>query len=170
MVGTLELLVAENYLLVHLNGGTSRAQVPPLSWIRQCYRTLDRRWASEQGAMSLFYLLWFYFSFVNLHPFPSFHSFYFHLVLPLFCPSTPLSKPVLSSVLSWDQRNQVSNLAFANQLCDFGFVCVRAGGLVGCLFLSALWLWTSHLTFLGLSFLICNMKKYLCCWVFVKIK
>ncbi|XP_059529801.1 bcl-2/adenovirus E1B 19 kDa-interacting protein 2-like protein isoform X3 [Myotis daubentonii] len=43
MVGTLELLVAENYLLVHLNGGTSRAQVPPLSWIRQCYRTLDRR-------------------------------------------------------------------------------------------------------------------------------
>ncbi|XP_027274479.1 bcl-2/adenovirus E1B 19 kDa-interacting protein 2-like protein isoform X2 [Cricetulus griseus] len=43
MVGTLELLVAENYLLVHLSGGTSRAQVPPLSWIRQCYRTLDRR-------------------------------------------------------------------------------------------------------------------------------
>ncbi|XP_036309098.1 bcl-2/adenovirus E1B 19 kDa-interacting protein 2-like protein isoform X2 [Pipistrellus kuhlii] len=43
MVGTLELLVADNYLLVHLNGGTSRAQVPPLSWIRQCYRTLDRR-------------------------------------------------------------------------------------------------------------------------------
>ncbi|XP_023572160.1 bcl-2/adenovirus E1B 19 kDa-interacting protein 2-like protein [Octodon degus] len=43
MVGTLELLVAENYLLVHLSGGTSRAQVPPLSWIRQCYRALDRR-------------------------------------------------------------------------------------------------------------------------------
>uniref|UniRef100_A0A8C6QEG9 Bcl-2/adenovirus E1B 19 kDa-interacting protein 2-like protein n=1 Tax=Nannospalax galili TaxID=1026970 RepID=A0A8C6QEG9_NANGA len=42
MVGTLELLVAENYLLVHLSGGTSRVQVPPLSWIRQCYRTLDR--------------------------------------------------------------------------------------------------------------------------------
>lgn len=29
IVGTLELLVAENYLLVHLSGGTSRAQVPP---------------------------------------------------------------------------------------------------------------------------------------------
>ncbi|XP_005414538.1 PREDICTED: bcl-2/adenovirus E1B 19 kDa-interacting protein 2-like protein isoform X2 [Chinchilla lanigera] len=43
MVGTLELLVAENYLLVHLSGGTSRAQVPPLSWIRQCYRALERR-------------------------------------------------------------------------------------------------------------------------------
>uniref|UniRef100_A0AAA9T574 BCL2 interacting protein like n=1 Tax=Bos taurus TaxID=9913 RepID=A0AAA9T574_BOVIN len=43
IVGTLELLVAENYLLVHLSGGTSRAQVPPLSWIRQCYHTLDRR-------------------------------------------------------------------------------------------------------------------------------
>nr|XP_048283878.1 bcl-2/adenovirus E1B 19 kDa-interacting protein 2-like protein isoform X2 [Myodes glareolus] len=43
MVGTLELLVAENYLLVHLSGGTRRSQVPPLSWIRQCYRTLDRR-------------------------------------------------------------------------------------------------------------------------------
>lgn len=43
MVGTLELLVAENYLLVHLSGGTCRAQVPPLGWIRQCYQTLDRR-------------------------------------------------------------------------------------------------------------------------------
>lgn len=43
MVGTLELLVAENYLLVHLSGGTSRAQVPPLGWMRQCYHALDRR-------------------------------------------------------------------------------------------------------------------------------
>ncbi|XP_074044875.1 bcl-2/adenovirus E1B 19 kDa-interacting protein 2-like protein isoform X2 [Macrotis lagotis] len=43
IVGTLELLVAENYLLVHLSGATCRAQVPPLSWMRQCYRTLDRR-------------------------------------------------------------------------------------------------------------------------------
>lgn len=43
MVGTLELLVAENYLLVHLSGGTSRAQVPALAWMRQCYHALDRR-------------------------------------------------------------------------------------------------------------------------------
>ncbi|XP_045151565.1 bcl-2/adenovirus E1B 19 kDa-interacting protein 2-like protein isoform X2 [Echinops telfairi] len=43
MVGTLELLVAEHYLLVHFSGGTCRAQVPPLGWIRQWYRTLDRR-------------------------------------------------------------------------------------------------------------------------------
>ncbi|XP_026912031.1 bcl-2/adenovirus E1B 19 kDa-interacting protein 2-like protein isoform X3 [Acinonyx jubatus] len=43
MVGTLELLVAENYLLVHFSGGTTRAQVPPLGWMRQCYHALDRR-------------------------------------------------------------------------------------------------------------------------------
>ncbi|XP_045400973.1 bcl-2/adenovirus E1B 19 kDa-interacting protein 2-like protein isoform X2 [Lemur catta] len=56
MVGTLELLVAENYMLVHLSGGTSRAQVPPLSWIRQCYHTLDRRWKKKLDDLIFFRL------------------------------------------------------------------------------------------------------------------
>lgn len=66
MVGTLELLVAENYLLVHLNGGTSRAQVPPLSWIRQCYRTLDRRLRKNLRALVVVHATWYMKAFLAL--------------------------------------------------------------------------------------------------------
>ncbi|XP_006861454.1 PREDICTED: bcl-2/adenovirus E1B 19 kDa-interacting protein 2-like protein [Chrysochloris asiatica] len=59
MVGTLELLVAENYLLVHFSGGTCRAQVPPLSWIRQCYRTLDRRLRKNLRALVVVHATWY---------------------------------------------------------------------------------------------------------------
>uniref|UniRef100_A0A4X2LE82 Bcl-2/adenovirus E1B 19 kDa-interacting protein 2-like protein n=2 Tax=Vombatus ursinus TaxID=29139 RepID=A0A4X2LE82_VOMUR len=72
IVGTLELLVAENYLLVHLNGGTSRAQVPPLSWIRQCYHTLDRRLRKNLHALLVVHATWYVKAFlVMLRPFIS---------------------------------------------------------------------------------------------------
>ncbi|XP_044532075.1 bcl-2/adenovirus E1B 19 kDa-interacting protein 2-like protein [Gracilinanus agilis] len=72
MVGTLELLVAENYLLVHLSGGTSRAQVPPLNWIRQCYRTLDRRLRKNLRALVVVHATWYVKAFlVMLRPFIS---------------------------------------------------------------------------------------------------
>ncbi|XP_004618184.1 bcl-2/adenovirus E1B 19 kDa-interacting protein 2-like protein [Sorex araneus] len=66
MVGTLELLVAENYLLVHLSGGTSRAQVPPLSWIRQCYCTLDRRLRKNLQALLVIHATWYVKAFLAL--------------------------------------------------------------------------------------------------------
>ncbi|XP_015358447.2 bcl-2/adenovirus E1B 19 kDa-interacting protein 2-like protein isoform X1 [Marmota marmota marmota] len=66
MVGTLELLVADNYLLVHLSGGTSRAQVPPLSWIRQCYRTLDRRLRKNLRALVVVHATWYVKAFLAL--------------------------------------------------------------------------------------------------------
>ncbi|XP_039316069.1 bcl-2/adenovirus E1B 19 kDa-interacting protein 2-like protein [Saimiri boliviensis] len=66
LVGTLELLVAENYLLVHLSGGTSRAQVPPLSWIRQCYRTLDRRLRKNLRALVVVHATWYVKAFLAL--------------------------------------------------------------------------------------------------------
>ncbi|XP_019595532.2 bcl-2/adenovirus E1B 19 kDa-interacting protein 2-like protein isoform X1 [Rhinolophus sinicus] len=59
MVGTLELLVAENYLLIHLSGGTSRAQVPHLSWMQQCYRTLDRRLRKNLCALVVVHATWY---------------------------------------------------------------------------------------------------------------
>lgn len=65
-MGTLELLVAENYLLVHLSGGTSRAQVPPLSWIRQCYRTLDRRLRKNLRALVVVHATWYVKAFLAL--------------------------------------------------------------------------------------------------------
>ncbi|XP_054940309.1 bcl-2/adenovirus E1B 19 kDa-interacting protein 2-like protein isoform X4 [Physeter macrocephalus] len=66
MVGTLELLIAENYLLVHLSGGTSRAQVPPLSWIRQCYHTLDRRLRKNLHALVVVHATWYMKAFLAL--------------------------------------------------------------------------------------------------------
>ncbi|KAM9685838.1 bcl-2/adenovirus E1B 19 kDa-interacting protein 2-like protein [Trichechus inunguis] len=66
IVGTLEVLVAENYLLVHLSGATSRAQVPPLSWIRQCYRTLDRRLRKNLRALVVVHATWYVKAFLAL--------------------------------------------------------------------------------------------------------
>ncbi|XP_044095121.1 bcl-2/adenovirus E1B 19 kDa-interacting protein 2-like protein [Neovison vison] len=66
MVGTLELLVAENYLLVHLSGGTSRAQVPPLGWMRQCYHTLDRRLRKNLRALVVVHATWYVKAFLAL--------------------------------------------------------------------------------------------------------
>ncbi|XP_025784120.1 bcl-2/adenovirus E1B 19 kDa-interacting protein 2-like protein [Puma concolor] len=66
MVGTLELLVAENYLLVHLSGGTTRAQVPPLGWMRQCYHALDRRLRKNLRGLVVVHTTWYVKAFLAL--------------------------------------------------------------------------------------------------------
>ena len=43
VIGTLELLVAENYMIVYLNGATSRRKMPSVGWLRKCYQQVDRR-------------------------------------------------------------------------------------------------------------------------------
>uniref|UniRef100_V9KWM1 BCL2/adenovirus E1B 19 kDa protein-interacting protein 2 n=1 Tax=Callorhinchus milii TaxID=7868 RepID=V9KWM1_CALMI len=43
VIGTLELLVPDNYIIVYLNGATTRNRVPSISWLKQCYQTIDRR-------------------------------------------------------------------------------------------------------------------------------
>lgn len=43
VIGTLELLVAENYMIVYLNGATSRKKMPTVGWLRKCYQQIDRR-------------------------------------------------------------------------------------------------------------------------------
>lgn len=43
VIGTLELLVAENYMIVYLNGATTRRKMPSLGWLRKCYQQIDRR-------------------------------------------------------------------------------------------------------------------------------
>ncbi|KAK2489987.1 hypothetical protein MC885_014906, partial [Smutsia gigantea] len=44
VIGTLELLVAENYMIVYLNGATTRRKMPSLGWLRKCYQQIDRRY------------------------------------------------------------------------------------------------------------------------------
>lgn len=59
ITGTLELMVAENYLLVCLNGATPRSQIPSFSWIKQCYQTIDRRLRKNLKSLMIVHPTWF---------------------------------------------------------------------------------------------------------------
>lgn len=43
VISTLELLVAEDYMIVYLNGATPRRRMPGFSWLKRCYQMIDRR-------------------------------------------------------------------------------------------------------------------------------
>lgn len=43
VVSTLDLLVAQDYVLIYLNGACKKRNLPGLSWLRQCYKMIDRR-------------------------------------------------------------------------------------------------------------------------------
>lgn len=43
VINTLELLVAEDYMIVYLNGATPRRRLPGFTWIKKCYQMIDRR-------------------------------------------------------------------------------------------------------------------------------
>uniref|UniRef100_A0A8C8RSQ8 Bcl-2/adenovirus E1B 19 kDa-interacting protein 2-like protein n=2 Tax=Pelusios castaneus TaxID=367368 RepID=A0A8C8RSQ8_9SAUR len=59
IIGTLELMVAENYILVCLNGATPRSQIPSFGWIKQCYQTIDRRLRKNLRAMIIVHPTWY---------------------------------------------------------------------------------------------------------------
>ncbi|KAF0024083.1 hypothetical protein F2P81_022885 [Scophthalmus maximus] len=42
VVGTLDLMVAENYVMVYLCAGGQKDKLPEFSWLRECYTTIDR--------------------------------------------------------------------------------------------------------------------------------
>lgn len=43
VVSSLELLVAEDYMIVYLNGATPRRKMPGISWLKRCYQMIDRK-------------------------------------------------------------------------------------------------------------------------------
>ncbi|XP_055648243.1 bcl-2/adenovirus E1B 19 kDa-interacting protein 2-like protein isoform X3 [Falco peregrinus] len=43
IMGTLERTVADRYILVCLSGAAARGQIPSFSWMKRCYRAMDRR-------------------------------------------------------------------------------------------------------------------------------
>ncbi|XP_027142453.1 bcl-2/adenovirus E1B 19 kDa-interacting protein 2-like protein isoform X2 [Larimichthys crocea] len=43
VIGTLDLMVAENYVIVYLCAGGQKDKLPGISWLRECYTTIDRR-------------------------------------------------------------------------------------------------------------------------------
>ncbi|CAJ0967972.1 unnamed protein product [Ranitomeya imitator] len=42
VISSLELLVAEDYMIVYLNGATPRRRMPGLGWLKKCYQMIDR--------------------------------------------------------------------------------------------------------------------------------
>lgn len=43
VVSSLELLVAEDYMIVYLNGATPRRKMPGIVWLKRCYQMIDRK-------------------------------------------------------------------------------------------------------------------------------
>lgn len=43
VVSSLELLVAEDYMIVYMNGATPRRKMPGISWLKRCYQMIDRK-------------------------------------------------------------------------------------------------------------------------------
>lgn len=50
VISSLELLVAEDYMIVYLNGATPRRRMPGIGWLKKCYQMIDRRWGPPRGA------------------------------------------------------------------------------------------------------------------------
>ncbi|KAG8440381.1 hypothetical protein GDO86_006221 [Hymenochirus boettgeri] len=59
VIGTLEMLVAENYMIVYLNGATTRRKMPSLGWLRKCYQQIDRRLRKNLKALIIVHPSWF---------------------------------------------------------------------------------------------------------------
>nr|XP_021532431.1 caytaxin [Aotus nancymaae] len=49
VISSLELLVAEDYMIVYLNGATPRRRMPGIGWLKKCYQMIDRRWGTPQA-------------------------------------------------------------------------------------------------------------------------
>ncbi|KAI5223500.1 Caytaxin [Manis pentadactyla] len=49
VISSLELLVAEDYMIVYLNGATPRRRMPGIGWLKKCYQMIDRRGVRGSG-------------------------------------------------------------------------------------------------------------------------
>ncbi|XP_066491343.1 BCL2/adenovirus E1B 19 kDa protein-interacting protein 2 isoform X2 [Tiliqua scincoides] len=59
VIGMLELLVAEDYMIIYLNGATTRRKMPSLGWLRKCYQQIDRRLRKNLKSLIIVHPSWF---------------------------------------------------------------------------------------------------------------
>ncbi|KAM6229023.1 bcl-2/adenovirus E1B 19 kDa-interacting protein 2-like protein isoform 3-T3 [Spheniscus humboldti] len=59
IVGTLERTVADRYVLVCLSGAAARGQVPSFSWMKRCYRAMDRWLRKSLQAVIIVHPTWY---------------------------------------------------------------------------------------------------------------
>uniref|UniRef100_A0A8C7VQL3 CRAL-TRIO domain-containing protein n=1 Tax=Oncorhynchus mykiss TaxID=8022 RepID=A0A8C7VQL3_ONCMY len=59
IVGTLDLMVAENYVIVYLCAMAQRNKLPGIGWLRECYTTIDRRLRKSLKALYIVHPTWY---------------------------------------------------------------------------------------------------------------
>ncbi|KAM8866662.1 uncharacterized protein ACB058_007471 isoform 1-T1 [Synchiropus picturatus] len=59
VISTLELMVAEDYMIVYLNGATPRRRMPGFSWMKRCYQMIDRRLKKNLKLFFIVHPSWF---------------------------------------------------------------------------------------------------------------
>ncbi|XP_051978147.1 caytaxin-like [Xyrauchen texanus] len=59
VVSNLEMLVAEDYLIIFINGGTPRSKMPGISWLKKCYQMIDRRLRKNLKSLIITHPSWF---------------------------------------------------------------------------------------------------------------
>ncbi|XP_060092531.1 protein prune homolog 2 [Heteronotia binoei] len=97
VISTLELMVAEDYMIVYLNGATPRRKMPGLGWMKRCYQMIDRRLRKNLK------------SFIIVHP-----SWFIRTILAVI-------RPFISSKFS-SKIQYVSTLAELSELIPMEFV------------------------------------------------
>lgn len=59
VISTLELMVAEDYMIVYLNGATPRRRMPGFTWMKRCYHMIDRRLKKNLKMFIIVHPSWF---------------------------------------------------------------------------------------------------------------
>ncbi|XP_073423086.1 bcl-2/adenovirus E1B 19 kDa-interacting protein 2-like protein isoform X1 [Dendrobates tinctorius] len=59
IIGTLDLLVAEDYMMIYLNGCTPRSKIPQISWIKRCYQATGRRLKKNLKSVLIVHSTWY---------------------------------------------------------------------------------------------------------------
>ncbi|XP_060894892.1 protein prune homolog 2-like isoform X2 [Labrus mixtus] len=59
VISTLELMVAEDYIIVYLNGATPHRRMPGFSWMKRCYQMIDRRLKKNLKMFIIVHPSWF---------------------------------------------------------------------------------------------------------------
>uniref|UniRef100_A0A4W5R369 CRAL-TRIO domain-containing protein n=1 Tax=Hucho hucho TaxID=62062 RepID=A0A4W5R369_9TELE len=59
VVGTLDLMVAENYVIVYLCAMAQRDKLPTIGWLRECYTTVDRRLRKNLKGLYIVHPTWY---------------------------------------------------------------------------------------------------------------
>ncbi|XP_063074638.1 caytaxin [Engraulis encrasicolus] len=59
VISSLELLVAEDYMIIYLNGATPRRKMPGINWLKRCYQMIDRRLRKNLKCLIIAHPSWF---------------------------------------------------------------------------------------------------------------